>query len=144
MNGDGVAEMEDRGAVIEDRCAVVIKDSGDVIEDRGAMIEDRGATIEDRGAVAFLSTTAFHSLGLCGRRNDKRTSCSSPCLYVIIRIVFLLSHFFSVISVHDRRNDTNSAAIGGYIARAGNTNRDTSSAEPQYPGLASCAVRHCR
>ena len=36
--------------------------------------------------------------GLCGRRNDKRTSCSSRCLYVIIRIVFLLSHFFSVIS----------------------------------------------
>ena len=32
MNGDGVAEMEDRGAVIEDRCAVVIRDSGDVIE----------------------------------------------------------------------------------------------------------------
>ena len=60
-----------------------------------------------------------------GRR---RTSCSSRCLYVIIRIVFLLSHFFSVISVHDRRNDNNSAAIGGYIARAGNANRDTSSA----------------
>ena len=55
-------------------------------------------------------------------------SCSSRCLYVIIRIVFLLSHFFSVISVHDRRNDNNSAAIGGYIARAGNANRDTSSA----------------
>ena len=40
----------------------------------------------------------------------------------------LLSHFFSVISVHDRRNDNNSAAIGGYIARAENANRDTSSA----------------
>ena len=35
-----------------------------------------------------------------------------------------------MISVHDtvRRNDNNSAAIGGYIARAGNANRDTSSA----------------
>ena len=50
MNGDGVAEMEDRRTVIEDRCAVVIKDSGDVIEDRGAMIDDRGMLIEDRGA----------------------------------------------------------------------------------------------
>ena len=33
-----------------------------------------------------------------------------------------------MISVDDRRNDNNSAAIGGYIARAGNANRDTSSA----------------
>ena len=33
-----------------------------------------------------------------------------------------------MISVHDRRNDNNSAAIGGYIARAGNANRVTSSA----------------
>ena len=33
-----------------------------------------------------------------------------------------------MILVHDRRNDNNSAAIGGYIERAGNANRDTSSA----------------
>ena len=81
-----------------------------------------------------------------GRRNDKRTSCSSRCLYVIIRIVFLPSHFFSVISVHDRRNDNNSAAIGGCIARGKCKSRYKLGCEdePQYPGLASCAVRHCR
>ena len=60
--------------------------------------EERAESVWDKGK------------GLC-ERNDG--SCSSRDVCIYIRIVFLPSHFFSVIAVHDRRHDNNSAAIGG-------------------------------